>query len=218
MRPLFRFLLTVSLTLTPSVAVAQTLDQLWQQGLQAANTQNYPQAELIWRQVLQTRPNDPAVYNNLGLALMNQGKLEEAIAAFTQAIQRDRTFVAAYNNWGLAFAEQNQLNEAGAIYMEAIRLNPNVAPPYTNVGDVLRKLDRFEEAMEAYNIALSLPDAIGQPASSHTLAHYGLGLLYQEQEKTTEAINAFNEALAITPNYQPVQESLRQIQPASNSQ
>lgn len=212
MRQLFRFLLTLSLTVTPSVAVGQTIEQLWQQGLEAANTQNYAQAESIWRLVIQNRPNDSGVYNNLGLALMNQGKLDSAIAIFTQAIQRDRTLVEAYNNLGLALAEQGKLNDAGAVYMEGIKLNPNLAPPYTNVGDVLRQLDRFEEAISAYTAALSLPDMMGQPASSHTLAHYGLGLLYQEQDQPSEASREFQQALTISPNYQPAQDSLRQIQ------
>jgi superkiller protein 3 len=213
MRQLYRFLLTLSLTLTPSVVGAQSLDQLWQMGLEAANTQNYAQAELIWRQIGQSRPTDPGVYNNLGLALMNQGKLDLAIASFTQAIQRDRTLVAAYNNLGLALAQQGKLNDAGAIYMEGIKLNPNLAAPYTNVGDVLRKLDRVEEAISAYQLALKLPDMMGIPASSHTLAHYGLGLLYQKQGQLPQAISEFQQALKINPNYQPAQQSLRQIQP-----
>ena len=129
-----------------------------------------------------------------------------------QAIQRDRTLVEAYNNLGLALAEQGKLNDAGAVYMEGIKLNPNLAPPYTNVGDVLRQLDRFEEAISAYTAALSLPDMMGQPASSHTLAHYGLGLLYQEQNQLSEASRQFQQALTISPNYQPAQDSLRQIQ------
>lgn len=212
MRQFFRLLLTLSLTVAPSVAVGQTVEQLWQQGLEAANTRNYSQAESIWLQVIQSRPNDPGVYNNLGLALMNQGKLDRAIAIFTQAIQRDRTLVAAYNNLGLALAEQGKLNDAGAVYMEGIKLNPNLAPPYTNVGDVLRKLDRFESAISAYTAALSLPDVMGQPASSHTLAHYGLGLLYQEQGKLSEAIGELQQALTVTPNYQPVQDTLLQLQ------
>lgn len=216
MRQLYGFFLTLSLTLTPSVVAGQSLDQLWQQGLEAANAQNYAQAELIWRQIGQSRPTDPGVYNNLGLALMNQGKLEEAIASFTQAIQRDRTLVAAYNNLGLALAQQGKLNDAGAVYMEGIKLNPNLAALYTNVGDVLRRLDRVEEAISAYKLALNLPDMMGIPASSHTLAHYGLGLLYQKQGQVAEAIVEFEQALKINPNYQPAQTSLRQIQPAKN--
>jgi superkiller protein 3 len=218
MRQLYRFLLTLSLTFTPTVVGAQSLDQLWQQGLNASNAGNHAQAELIWRQISQTRPEDPAVYNNLGLALMNQQKLDEAIAIFTQAIQRDRNFVAAYNNLGLALAEQGKLNESGAVYMQGIQRNPNLAAPYTNVGDVLRKLDRIEEAISAYQLALNLPDMMGIPASSHTLAHYGLGLLYQKQGQSPQAIAEFMAALKINPNYQPAQASLRQLQPSGNSQ
>ena len=217
MRQLFRFLLTVSLSITPSVVLGQTVEQLWQQGLQAANSQNYVQAESIWLSVITNRPNDAGAYNNLGLALMNQGKLDEAIARFTQAIQRDQTLVAAYNNLGLALAENGKLNDAGAVYMEGIKLNPNLAPPYTNVGDVLRELDRFEEAISAYTAALSVEDMMAQPASSHTLAHYGLGLLYQEQGNLLEAIVEFQKALGITPNYQPAQDSLNQVQGQINS-
>src|SRR4029077_7561800 len=46
----------------------------------------FSEAERLYRSILQARPDHPGVSNNLGLALKDQGKLDEAAATFQRVI------------------------------------------------------------------------------------------------------------------------------------
>ena len=71
---------------SPIVASEPTIDELFRQGNAAQAAGRFAEAERIFRAVLRREPRNAAAYNNLGIALSNQGKLEEAIAAYAQAI------------------------------------------------------------------------------------------------------------------------------------
>jgi superkiller protein 3 len=49
--------LTLALSIMPPTTVAQTLEQLWQQGNAAQAEKKYPEAERIWRQIIQLDPS-----------------------------------------------------------------------------------------------------------------------------------------------------------------
>ena len=67
------------LALMPSLAMAQSLDELVQQGKAAQEAGNYAEAERIWQRIIQSEPKNAYAYNSLGIALYEQGKLEEGI-------------------------------------------------------------------------------------------------------------------------------------------
>ena len=47
-------------------------------------------------------------YNNLGNALRDQGKLDEAIEAYNKALRIKPDYVGAYNNMGIALKNQGR--------------------------------------------------------------------------------------------------------------
>ena len=67
------------------------------------------------------------VWNNKGVALQEQGKLDAAIEAFDEAIERDPHLANAWYNKGAALQNQGKLDEAIEAYDEAVNLNPNFA-------------------------------------------------------------------------------------------
>ncbi|MEH2026036.1 tetratricopeptide repeat protein, partial [Nostoc sp.] len=97
--------------------------------------------------------------------------------------------------------EQKKLDAAVAAYQKAIQLNPNLATAYYNLGNALSDQKKLDAAIAAYQKALTLPDTPGPPASDYTLAHNGLGLVFQQQGKLKEAIEQFDKAEEIDPNY-----------------
>ncbi len=84
----------------------------------------YQEAESLWRSILQTDPRNPVAHYNLGIALGNQGKWAEAIAAYQQALKLDPQFKTAYLNLGHALTMLKQLSEAGAAYEQVLKLDP----------------------------------------------------------------------------------------------
>ena len=71
---------------------------------------------------------------NLGNALRNQGKLDEAIAAYRRAIGIEPDRPEAYTNLGNALKAQGKLDEAIAAYRRAIGIKPDLAQAYSNLG------------------------------------------------------------------------------------
>ena len=58
-------------------------------------------------------------HNNLGVALRDQGKLEEAVAEFRTAIRLNPDYAEAHYNLGFALHSQGKLEEAVAEYRKA---------------------------------------------------------------------------------------------------
>ncbi len=77
---------------------------------------------------------------NRGAALLDEDKVDEAIARFeqAQALAPDRAEV--YNNLGNAATAQNRLHDAVAHYEHAIGLAPDLADAHMNLGMALLKL------------------------------------------------------------------------------
>jgi len=193
---LLALVLTLSLAGMPRLAVAQTIEELFQQGNAAQSAGNYTQAESIWRRVIQLYPNNSVAYNNLGDALRQQGKLEEAIAAYRKAIELDPKYAAAYNNLGTALSKQGKLEEGIAAYRKAIELDPKYAGAYNNLGTALSKQGKLEEGIAAYRKAIELDP-------KYAPLYYNLGTVLSNQGKLEEAIAAYRKAIELYPKYAP---------------
>ena len=65
-------------------------------------------------------PNYAEAHNNLGVALRDQGKLDEAIASCRTALQLKPDNAEAHSNLGVALSEQRNWDEARACYRRAL--------------------------------------------------------------------------------------------------
>jgi tetratricopeptide (TPR) repeat protein len=146
----------------------------------------------LWSRVLECNPADPAAYNELGLALVGQGKVDEAIAQYREALRVDPSYAKADFNLGLAMERQGRMNEASAAYREALQVKPNYGEAHNNLGFVLYRQGRLDEAIAEYREALRL-----DPASAGTYNNLGNALLQQRQPD--EAVADFRQALEIDP-------------------
>ena len=62
----------------------------------------------IIRKPLRSTPILPMAHNNLGTALLNQGRLEEASEHYHQALDKDPAFAEAHNNLGILLTQQGR--------------------------------------------------------------------------------------------------------------
>ncbi|ELP54185.1 tetratricopeptide repeat family protein [Microcystis aeruginosa TAIHU98] len=205
------WVLTLALMIMPPTTVAQTLEQLWQQGETAQAQKKYPEAERIWRQIIQLDPNSAVAFSNLCAALFRQNKLDEAPIFCQKALALDPKLPETYNGLGNVLYDQKKLTEAEEMYRRAIALDDKYVYAYYGLGNVLRDQKKLTEAEEMYRRALDLPDnTTGTPTTAHTLAHNGLGLLLQEQGKLEAAIAEFEKATKIDPQYEFASNNLQE--------
>src|SRR5207237_1528520 len=130
---------------------------------------------------------------NLGLALKNQGQLDQAIAHYRRAINIWPDYVEAHYNLGGAYIEKGEFDQALAEYRRAIEIRPDEADSHNNYGSALRELKQFDQAEAEYKRALSL-------RPQYLDARLNLGSLLLQRGRTAEAIANLETARRLQPN------------------
>ena len=167
-----------------------------QHALQTAMAQhqagNLPQAEALYKQVLQTLPNQPDALHLLGLVAKQKGDFKTAVQLMRKALAVNPNYVEAYVNLGATLQEQQNLTEAADCYRKAIALRPNYAEVHSNLGVVLKAQDNLHESAQSFVRALEL-----NPSSAETFAN--LDALLKEMAAPDEALIYYRKVLAISP-------------------
>jgi thioredoxin-like negative regulator of GroEL len=99
---------------------------------------------------------------------------------------------ARLNNIGTAFMGQQLLDRAATTFAEAAKADPNLVLAKINEGIALLYLQRFAGAEQILDAA-----ALADPKDPHVW--YALGLLYRNQNKPQQSLDAFKKALALRP-------------------
>jgi len=157
-------------------------------------TSVYENDETLWNDTLAKNPNCWGGYNALGLALLNKGRVDEAITQLQKALQINPSYAQAHNNLGNAFLQKGQLEEAMAHYQKGLEINPNDAEAHSNLGIVLFRIGQVDKAMAEFQTALDINPY-------YFFAYYNLGLAYSQRNQFNQAITQYQKALQINPNY-----------------
>jgi protein O-GlcNAc transferase len=140
------------------------------------------------------RPQSSASHNAAGIKLVEQGKLEQAIASFRLAVRLGPANAEAHNNLGAALKQQDKLDEAVACYQEALRVKPDFSEAQSNLGNALRLLGKPEAAADSFRHALRLrPD--------YAEAQNNLSNALKDQGQLDDALAGYERALALRPDY-----------------
>jgi tetratricopeptide (TPR) repeat protein len=91
---------------------------------------NVQQAAELFAAAVKIAPDDVTAQTGLGEALLELGKIDEALAAFEKAVALDQTYTPAMSNLALVLAKQGKAAEADAKFKAALELNPLDAGTY----------------------------------------------------------------------------------------
>ncbi|MBU0494020.1 MAG: tetratricopeptide repeat protein [Chloroflexi bacterium] len=126
---------------------------------------HYDEATAAYRQVLANRrlpaENRAITSSNLGIALLFQGHLPEAQAAFEQAIALNRRSPFGYLGLARVYSEQGQYERALEYSQHALALAPSSVHPHIGLGGLYADQGRYEEAITQYEQAMSLEPSLG---------------------------------------------------------
>jgi tetratricopeptide (TPR) repeat protein len=151
-------------------------------------------AESLWANVLRyDEYRGWVAHNNLGVALNQQGRLDEAVAQLTEALRLKPDDAFGHNNLGFILFKQGRFDQAMAEYAEALRIDPSYANAHSNLASALVVKGRRDLALAHYTEALRLnPD--------HRDAHVGLGMILNDQGRRDLALAHYAEALRLNPD------------------
>ncbi|MDM3844989.1 MAG: tetratricopeptide repeat protein [Aphanizomenon gracile PMC638.10] len=182
-----------------SVDVSQgntTASQWLERGNQLWRLRRYSEAIQAFEAAIKQKPKFiHLAYYGKGLALGSSGKYPEAITAFEQAVKSQPDFVPAWLYLSAVYRESNQLDKALAAINKAIQLQPNNPNLYNEKYAVLSDLKKYREAEAAINKAIEL--------SPRAAFYLNRGVVRDELGNKQGAIDDYNLAIKINPNYEP---------------
>jgi tetratricopeptide (TPR) repeat protein len=172
----------------------------------------YPDAGVIWQWLgiaLRTQgkdplaalqraiallPDDAGAHNNLGNALGQSGRLDDALASYQRALALSPEFAEAHNNLGYVLRGLGRLDDAVSSYRRALQIRPGYAEAHHNLGDALQRLGRLEQAVASYQRALAHSPDFAEAHNNLGNAQCSLGLL-------DDALASYRCALQLKPNF-----------------
>jgi len=104
----------------------------------------------LWQDTVAKVPANSRAHNNLGLALMDAGRHEEALQEIAAALELRPRSEEFSNNFALALANTGHLTEALELIEEVIVSAPGLAAAHDTRALVLERLGRTAEALDAY--------------------------------------------------------------------
>jgi len=159
----------------------------------------------LFSQVLQVTKNNYLAHTNLGVALVEEGKSQEAISHYREALQIRPNDDNTHYNLANALKKQGSIDEAIVHYREAVKWNPNYSKAHNNLGVYLDAQGRSDEAIFHYRQALQI-----EPANPGF--HFNLGMALGRKGDLKEAIDCFRQAIYLKPDYEEARRALRVAQ------
>jgi protein O-mannosyl-transferase len=150
-------------------------------------------AEAYWTYALIQNPASCRAADNLGVALDDEGRIDEAIAKFRVAVQLDPQFFGAHFHLGVALAGTGREVEAIDQYELAIQLRPQFAEASYMLANSLFAVGKVQEAIVRYRQALEIKPDFPQ-------AHNNLGVALAKRGLLSEAIVEYRSAARLRPN------------------
>jgi len=173
---------------------------------------------------------DGAYHNKMGMAFLNEGKIQLAYVEFQKAIQKDPDNKEINYNLGLTCIQLEDYENAKKYFLKSISLAPDFPDAHNNLGVTYMQLGQWDLALASFRKALSNPlyktpelafysmgmslyrlgmyekavdafkDSIRRDRS-FTLPYYGLALAYNRTERYGEAAEALEKAILVDPGY-----------------
>jgi len=161
-------------------------------GMEKFQTRNYSAAEAELRCVVAAEPENVEAHRILGLALVRQGKSDEALPFLDKAATSAPDSAAVMLALADAYAAEKQLDKAGELVnaVAARQGDHPELPYYRGMLAVLRK--HHKEALPNLELAITQ-----DPENAY--AYYYAGLAYSNTKRPDKMVDSFNNFLRLEP-------------------
>ena len=171
------------------------ISELLEQGQIYEEQQQYAEAIIEYRTLLQLDPNHSEAHYRLANGYLRTQQLQEAIWEFGEAVRLDPTNANARLSLAALFLVFKEFVEVEEQARAIIELTPDDAKPYPLLGQALEGLDRADEAESPYLKAVELEPETGEYLL--VLASY-----YGRQGNRTAAEPPFVKYAEMSPSFE----------------
>lgn len=160
----------------------------------AARTQveHWRTSRSLFEAALRNTSRNFVAENNLGNALEQEGKTEEAIPHFMRSIETNNHYSIARNNLGVSLLKQGKIAEAAERFQAVLELDAGNADAHYNLGFVEASKGEYGRAVDHYRQALATNPQLFR-------AYNNLATVLSQEGKPEEAITQYRQALRIAP-------------------
>ena len=151
-----------------------------------ADQKKYDEAEFRYKKASIMMPEMISVYNEWGLMLDRQGKLEGQEELFRKTIELEPGFVEGLCNLGAVLTEKGRFEEARALFERALEKRPANPNCNNNLGSLYLILGKYDDAVEKFQKTIEL-------SQSYYLPFLNLSLVYGCMGKDTEANESYQK-------------------------
>jgi tetratricopeptide (TPR) repeat protein len=155
----------------------------------------------LFEHALRVRQPSPLAHTDLGVALAEQGNLDQAVWHYSQALRINPAYLGARVNLGSALARQGKHGEAIAQYEQALQTKPDLAAGHFNMANALTAQGRLDAAISHYKEAIRI-------APNDPDIHNNLGIALARLNRPEEAGFHFRAALRIKPDFEKARHNL----------
>jgi protein arginine N-methyltransferase 7 len=120
----------------------------------------YKDVEILALTLIESYPLNGNARKVLGAALIEMGRITEALVPLQKAAILLPNDFEAHNNMGAILNLLSRPGEAEISLRKALKINPTCAEAHSNLGDTLTKLYRLEEAIVCYRDAIKIKPSL----------------------------------------------------------
>ncbi len=177
-------------------------------GNEAYENGDYPLAEEYYRSAIEEEPENAQVYFNLGNALAQQGKVEDAVKMYLQynsMVESSEEKSQGEYNIGTILSETEQWKPAAKHFKNALILNPFDSEAKHNFEKALMENQKQEEEQE------NKENEEQEPPSEYAKAMKAQAEELVRQKKYKKAYDLMLEALEVDKSVQNYNEFIQRI-------
>jgi tetratricopeptide (TPR) repeat protein len=137
----------------------------------------------------------------LGRIHLRRNDLDAAASAFLSSLSFDPDNATVLANLGYTFLMRGDLKPSYIYLKRAVERDPSISEAQNNLGVVAAHLDDPEGALRAF-----------MAANDPAVAYNNLGAVYLALRRWSDARDAFNQALALDPDYSKARANLLEAQ------
>jgi len=132
-------------------------------------------SQTLWSHVLALEPDDNLAHCNMGVALLEKGRVDEAHGHFVRSLAIKET-ERAHSWMGLILSGQGRPEEAIAEYRAGLALDPGSIETHTNLGIALATQGRLAEALPHFERACEIDPTDDESRANLDRARRELGI------------------------------------------
>jgi Tfp pilus assembly protein PilF len=155
----------------------------------------------LYQRALDVTSNNYVIHLNLGFALADQGRFEDATLQYKAALQIKPDFERAHVGIGLALKSQGKLTESIDYYQKLLKAKPGYAGVQYNLGVALLHKGAIDDAIPHLQKAVQIKNDYAE-------AYNSLGAAMLLKGNIQAALRLFRQALTIRPEYAIAQKNL----------